>query len=820
MTGTLGDLRFALRALWRHRAFTVAVVLTLAVGFGATTAVFSVYHAALLRPLDVPDPDRLVFLHRYETSRGYYSSSSYPAFTDYRERVAADVVVLAAYASGSATLEHRGRRRVAAAMASDGYFDVAGVSPLRGRVLTEADGVHAALIGERLWAEAFDRDEGVVGRGVAVGDTLVTIVGILPASFGGFERDRRAEIWLPLEAADGFVESAGQRGRDWLEVAGRLGAGVDRRQAEQALRAAGASLAAEHPETEANWTLALTAGAQGNIYPHVRERMANLLSTMGAAALLLLLVTCGTAANLTIARMQGRDRELRVRLAIGAGRRHLLRLLVVEHALVAAAAGAGGALLASWIPALFAAHTLPGGVRLADLPVAFDLTHAAFAGLLLLLLIVALTALSTPVWWRRRGADPPETATERLLVRRALVGAQVGLSVALLFGGGLLVKALAGQIDLDAGFRAQRMLMATIDLPAARHWTPEAGARSPAPALDGEVFRTIRSRLASTPGVVSASWSFIVPYGARRMQTSLMPEGASAGDVPAGFVANVVDVGYFETVGVPILHGRAFTEADRRGAERVIVVTESLAARYWPGREPLGRWMAGRTVDGAVSWTVIGVVPDGLPYDIRTLRGGQREHVFFPLAQMYEDGMTQFAHSMTLLAATDGRPLALAERVRTVIGEEAHVEPALTTAGRHVDAALSQEWLAATTGSSIAALALALAAIGLYGIVRYTVTRRTREIGIRIALGATPRAIVKLALGDAAWTLVPGALAGLAVLWPVARMLQPLLHDVRPFDPGVLAASLALSAAATLIAVWLPARVAAHLEPAVALRAE
>ncbi len=807
--GTLADARFALRTLWRHRTFAIAVVLTLATGFGATSAVFAVYRAALLRPLTVPEPDRLVFVHRYETRRAYYSSTSYPAFLEYRAR-AADVVAFAAYTTGSAPLDLGGVRRVAAVMVSDGYFGIAGVAPLRGRLLRAGDQRDEAVISERLWTDTFDRDESVVGRSLMISGRATTVVGVLPASFTGFNREMRGDLWLPLETVASFAESVNEWGRDWLEVVGRLRPGVSRERAESALRAIGVSLAARGADTEADWRLVLSGGARGNVYPDDREQTVKLLRLLGAVALLLLLVTCGTAANLSIARLQSRGRELRTRLAIGADRGHLLRLLAIEHALLAGAAAATGSLFAVWIPAFFASYALPGAVRLSDLPVRFDAAQAGFAGGLLLLLAAVLTAFTTPTWWSRRGVLLPEgnRASRRLVIRRTLVTAQVAMSLALLCCGGLLFKALRSQIDLDAAFRAQRVLMARLDLPHAGSATPVIG---------GDVFRSVRERVAGTDGVTSASWSFIVPYGGRRMRTSLAPRNASQAEPPPGFDANVVDVGYFRTVNVPILRGRAFTEADREGAERVVIVTEALAARYWPGRDPLGQRVAGRT--GAV-WTIVGVVPDDLHYDIRTLRGGQREHVFFPLAQNYRDVLPML-DSLTLLVSTSGDPLALAGPVRTILrAEMPQAEPAMTTARRHVDAALSQEWLAASTAGAMAGLALALAAIGLYGIVRYTVAQRTREIAIRLALGAAPRAVVALAFGDAALTLVPGTALGLAIAWPFARAIRPLLHDVRPFDGAVLALAVTLTAACALLAVWLPARAAARIEPADALRLE
>jgi putative ABC transport system permease protein len=800
MAGIVADGRFALRVLWRHRTFSLAVVLTLGIGFGGLSGVFSVYRAALVRPLDLPRAARLVFLYRFEVERRYYSSASYGAFTDYRAR-AADLVDFAAYRGGSMPLEHNGRQRVPVAMVSEGYFAIAGVAPLRGRVFGPRDGTNAAVIGERLWETEFGRDEAIVGRALNLSGRPTTIVGVLPASFAGLDRDGRADVWVPLETADAFAEAVEQRGRDWLEVVGRLRDGVSREQAQAALGAIGASLGLEHPETDANWRIELSPGAQGNIYPHVREEMTDVLSMLGAGAALLLLVTCGTAANLTVARIQARGRELRIRTAVGAERRHLARLLALEHVLLALGAAMCGSLIAGWLPALFASYALPGSLRMTDLPIRFDATQAYLSIALVIAIAGGLTLFTAPSWWRiRRATSEGGRVTDRLVIRRTLVGAQIAMSLALLFSGGLLFKALRSQLNLDPGFRSQPVLMAEVNLPPAARVPPEVARK---------IFHAIAERVASMPGVQSAAWTFTVPYGARRMRISMTPQATSGATPPESFDANVVDAGYFQTLGVPILRGRAFTDGDRDGAERVVIITESLAQRYWPWRDAIGRHIAGR--DGV--WTIIGIVPDDLHYDIRTLRASGRQYIYLPLAQVYEK-------SMSLLVSSRGNPLALAEPVRRIITEEAADAPEITTSRRHVDAALSQEWLAAGLAGTIAAVALLLAALGLYGILRYTVAQRTREIGVRVALGAPPRAVVRLALADTTWTLAPGLLVGLGAALLLARTIRPLLHEVRPFDPSVLALSIVATAAGALVAAWLPARAAVRIDPAEALRTE
>ena len=802
MAGIVADGRFALRVLWRHRAFSTAVVLTLGIGFGALSGVFSIYSAALGRPLDLPRADRLVFLHRFEIERGYYSSASLGAFTDYRAR-AAELVDLAAYTSGSTSLEHNGRRLVPTVMVSDGYFAIAGVAPLRGRVFDPRDGMNAAVIGERLWETEFGRDEALVGRTVTLSGRPTTIVGILPASFAGLDRDGRTDVWVPLETADAFAEAVEERGRDWLGVVGRLRDGVSRERAQAALGAIGASLAAEHPETDANWRIELSPGAQGNIYPHLREKMTDVLSMIGAGAALLLLVTCGTAANLAIARIQARGHELRIRTAVGAERHHLARLLALEHLLLALGAAVCGSLIAGWLPALFASYSLPGSVPMTELPIRFDVTQAYLTLALVIALTGGLTLFTAPSWWRiRRVTSEGGRATDRLVIRRMLVGAQIAMSLALLFSGGLLFKALRSQLNLDPAFRSQPVLMAEVSLPPAARVSPEAG---------GTIYRAIAERITRMAGVQSAAWTFTVPYGARRMQTSMTPQATSGATPPGSFDANVVDAGYFQTLGVPILRGRAFTDADREGAERVVIVTESLAKRYWPGRDAIGRHITGR--DGVTLWTIIGIVPDDLHYDIRTLRASGRQYIYLPLAQMNQ-------RSMTLLVSSRGNPLALADPVRRIITEEAAEAPEITTSRRHVDAALSQEWLAAGLAGTIAAVALLLAVLGLYGILRYTVAQRTREIGVRVALGAPPHAVVRLALADTTWMLAPGLMVGLGAALLLARAIRPLLHQVRPFDPSVLALSIVATAAGALAAAWLPARAAVRIDPAEALRTE
>jgi putative ABC transport system permease protein len=802
MRELIRETQYAARALWRHRAFTTAVTLTLSIGFGATVAVVSVYRAAVLHPLPVPEPQRLVFLHRFETRRGYYSSVSSPAFADYRARIA-DQVDLAAYQNGSVTLDRRGR--LTAAFVSDGYFRIAAVALVRGRTFNTGDRFGAAIISDRLWAESFGRDESAIGRTVSIQNRPATIVGVMPGSFAGFDRDARADLWLPLESDVTFEESTHQRGRDWLEVVGRLRAGVSRDTAEAALRTAGTTMATEYAETDANWRLLLSPGAQGNIYPDDLEKTKRVFLLISAAVALLLLVTFGTAANLTIARIHSRTRELHIRLAIGAARRHLLRLVAIEHGLVAVGAAVGGTLLAVWIPSLLGSYALPGSLRVAELPMRVDAAHAAVTVVLVLSAGLALTLLTVPSWWKhgRTLRSDGGRSTQRLLVRRALVSVQVGISLILLFGGGLLIKALLSQIQLDAAFRSRQILMATVDLPPRLRDAPAEGRK---------IYQSIQARIAGSGDVMSSAWSFTVPYGSLRMQRSLTPLAASGGELTRSFNSNVVGADYFRTLNVPILRGRAFTEADREGAGRVAIVTESLAKRYWPGRDPIGQRLAGRPA--GAEWTVVGVAPDGLHYDIRNLRARQREYVYFPLSQAYET-------SMTLLVASATDPIALSDRLRQIVEQEAPgVEPEITTSRRHVDAALSQEWLAVEIAGAIAAIAITLASLGLYGIVRYTVGQRTREIGIRIALGATPRAVVGLAVQDAAFTLVPGIVLGFAAAVPLVAAIRPLLHDVRPLDASVLAAAIAITAACVAAALWMPARDAARIEPAEALRAE
>ncbi len=537
--------------------------------------------------------------------------------------------------------------------------------------------------------------------------------------------------------------------------------------------------------------------------------MVKLLRLVGAVALLLLLVTCGTAANLSIARLQSRERELRTRLAIGAGRGRLLRLLLLEHTILAGAAAAAGGLLAFWIPAFFSAYTLPGAVRLSDLPVGFDAAQAAFAGALLLLLATALTVFTIPTWWRRGMLlAERDRATRPLVIRRTLVAAQVAMSLALLFCGGLLFKSLRSQIDLDAAFRNERVLMANLSLPRGE------GASSP---IDASVFRSIRERLMGTDGVVSASWSFIVPYGARRMQTTLIPRDASDLQPPPGLDANIVDVGYFRTVNVPIVRGRAFTDADRDSAEPVVIVTEALAARYWPGREPLGQRLAGRT---GVVWTIVGVVPDNLHYDIRALRGGRREHVFFPLAQSYRAflpvlELDDAARQHQRRSPRACRPGTDDARRAGAAGGGCHHDGS-PSGGRRAVAGMARGLDGRRDGRSRAG-ARRDRAVRNRPVYRRAAHPRDRDPPC--ARRGSPRrrpACAGRHGTDAGAGCRPGAGPCLAV----RPSIGPLLHGVRPFDLTVLTLSLALTAGCAFVAVWLPARAAARIEPADALRLE
>jgi putative ABC transport system permease protein len=820
------DLRIALRGLVRSPAFSVAVALTLALGIGATSAVSSVVGAVLLRPLAFAAPERLVVVWETDRAGGTrHEPASVPDFLDFRER-ASTLAGLAAFQGRQVNLAAAGDEpaRLDALAVSAEMLPLLGVAPLVGRDLpaaahrTPAPGAAAApdavLLGEALWRERFAADPGVVGRTVTLDEAPAVVAGVLPrqadeglrrvlaaADYGGAfgsERRARVDVWLPLRPDP----VASPRQTHPILLVGRLAGGATVDAAEAELAAVAADLEAAYPEN-ANRGVHIESLRDVVLAPLERPLLVVL-----AAALLLLVAACGNAVHLLLGRAAARRRETAVRLALGAAGRDLLRHHLAEAALLAlVGAGLGLALATAGLGALRA-------LAPADLPrldtVGLDLRAVIVAGALAL--AACLLFALVPSLQARRRAAPAALLGARVegggagghALRSGLVVAQVATALLLAVAATLLARGFWNLAAVEPGFRAEGVLKAEVVLPASRY--PADYAVWPAWDEIHALRRRVVERVAALPGVETAAAAAFHPLD-RGFVNSFLVVGreAEAADWPEIRVRQV-DPGYFAALGVPRFDGRLFEAGDGTGDERVAVVNRAAARRFFADRSPLGQ----RVRMWGQEWRVVGVIGDER---LHGLAEAPPPALYVPLAQAP-------ARQVVLLVRSAGEPLALAPAVRAAVRAE---DPALAVFGvaplaETVAASLAEQRFVLLLVLAFAATTLALAAVGLYGLLAHRVALERHELGVRQALGATPRQVVALVVARGARLAAAGLAAGLVLAAAGSRLVGALVFGIGPGDPAAWALAAAAVAAVSLAAMLLPARRATAADPTAALR--
>ncbi len=806
------DVRHALRQLVRAPAFTAVAVLTLSIGIGANTSIFSVVNELLLRPpAHVVEPERVVTIWTSDFSGPPYGTSSYPDYENFREQrdIMADV---AGYGLAAGNLvEGDETVRLTIEQVTTNYFDMLGVRAGQGRLLRgEADdGQSVVVLGDALWRTRFGADPGVVGRAVRINGGTFTVVGVAPEGFAGSQRIfGGVAAWVPLETLPGERAFLAERGARGLFLLGRLQPGVSLDEARARYAVVANQLLASYPEEwrdVANRGRAITIlpESESRVPPGDRGAVVGFLGLLLAGFALVLLICCVNVANLLLARAAGRVRDVAIRVSLGASRARLVRQLMTESVALAALGCTGAVLMASAATRLLAQWRPPGDLqlnagidwRVLVFAIGATTVAAAIFGLAPALSLTRLGATSA----LKEGALAV-AGKRRFRLRGALITAQVSVSLVLLVCAGLFLRSLQQAAAVDPGFDADNVAIASFDLRTQGY--TEARSRA--------FYAELTERVAGLPGVSAVTLARGVPLsgdGGRRRAGVEGYQPQPGEDMEFNF--NVVGPEYFEVMRVPLLRGRGFAPTDREGAPQVAIVNETFASRYWPGQDPLGKRLT--AFSGAQEIEIVGVARDG---KYHSLTEAPLPYIYRPFLQDYEE-MT-----LHVRVARDAESfLPLLRREARAVDSELPIVRLASMRSETAFATLPQR-IAATLLGGCAALALLLAAVGLYGVVAYAVSQRTREIGIRMALGAGRRTVVRMVLEGSMKVVALGLGIGLALALAAGRAAQTFLGDVSFADPIALVAGPFVMIACALVASWLPARRAARVDPMKALREE
>ncbi|HXU45873.1 MAG TPA: ABC transporter permease [Thermoanaerobaculia bacterium] len=810
MRSFLDELRYAFRTLRRSPAFTAVTLLTLVLGIGANSAMFSVLDAVLLEPLPYPEPERIVKLtSAYALKDLPPLSASDPEYWDFKDGVRS-LEALAAYIGLSGNLTGSGEpERVKLAYTTADFFPVFKVQAAVGRVYLPADesgsGPPVAVLGDGLWRRRFAGDRGIVGRSVEVNGRSLQVIGVLPP---GFDFPAGAEIWSPLGLDRAQMAPRGQR---YLTLVGRVRRGTTVEQASSEIGAVARGFLTKYPTDyfpDSGWGTKARA-----LLDEIVGGARNILLLLFATVVLVLLIACVNVANLLLARAQARSREVAIRVALGGGRAALVRHSVAEALLLTFAGGALGLLLAHWALSVFLAVNPDAIPRATALPIDGRVVLFTFglvvATGLVLGLVPALQA-SRPDLQGALKEGGKGSAGGRGGFRRALAGFEVALALILLIAAGLTIESFARLRRVDPGFRPDRLLAMEISL---------ARSQYPDDPSAGQFYDQLLGRIAAVPGVEAASAvSFLPLLGANERSGSVSSEGMSftMGDYLPEADWRSIDHRYFSTAGIELLRGRSFGPSDAASAPPVAIVDEPLAHRLWPDRDPVGRRLKiGPPVQqNPQPWrTVVGVVREVRQVD---LSGASRGTLYLPQLQVPE----RTTHLVVRSAASD--PLAVAPAVRQAILQANRNQPVsnVEAVAKVVDRAQAASRVTMLLLGAFALLAALLAAVGIYGVVAYSVDQRTHEIGLRMALGADQGDVLRLIVRQGMAMVAAGIGCGLLAALAATRLMSSLLYGVSPRDVFVFSAVPVFLALVALVANLVPAWRASRVAPVIALRAE
>jgi predicted permease len=793
------DLRYTARTLARTPGFTLTAILVMALGIGANTAAFSVTDFVLIRPLPFPQPDRLVQL--WENVPSYDEMELSPAnYRDWKRMTKSFETIGAFYPQQVSLIGHGEPERIEGAEVSADLLPTLGVQPVMGRLFTAAEDRPGAagtvILSYRMWQSEFGGDPAIVGSQLNLDGSPFTVIGVMPREFGFPVSDTR--LWLPSR-----LPEDPDRNNNYMDVVGRLKPGVSLEQARAEMNVIAAQLERQYPKENLH-----TAATVNRLRDELSQKSRGLLWALSGAAICVLLIACTNLANLLLARGMARQKELAVRTAIGAGRERLARQMITESLLLAFAGGGLGVLVAmSALPLM--ARLVPATLPTAGMP-AIDARVLLFAALLTLGTGIAFGV--GPAWRLGRGADLSGLREgsragggrkERL--RSALVMAEIMASVVLLVSAGMLIRALWRVQATHPGFAADGVLTLRTALP------PKYATL----ASRDRFYTSVLADVRRLPGVVSAAYTSFLPMtlGGGIWPVSIGGQNLqrAGGDVAS---LRFITSGFFKTLRVPLLQGRELAEQDTASTPYVAVVSQSFVRKYWPDGNAVGRHFQFGFHDRAI----VGVAGD---VRVRGLERDSEPQVYLPYLQV--SGLDfPFYAPKDLAIRTTGTPEALAPAVQRIIRAADPEQPVsnVRTMAKIVEEQTASRTVQARLLGGFAALAFLLAAVGIHGLLSFAVSQRSREIGVRVALGATPRNILSMVLRQAAFVAVAGVLPGAVLAYQAGQAMQALLAGVKPDDPATFLAATALCVAMTLFGSLLPAMRAVRVDPITALRAE
>jgi len=807
MAALTQNVTYAFRRLMKSPGFTAAAVVSIGLGIAANATIFSMVSTFVLRPAPVGDAATMVSLYTKKQSGDCCSNFSYPQFEDIRDQMRSFSSVSAYFPLLPASIGGRGEpERVWGQLVSANYFQTAQLKMTVGRGFTsDEERVPAVVLSHALWQRRFGGDAAIVGQAVPVSGRPFTVVGVAPAGYRGLDLGFESELWVPIGMSEQLMPKLGNRSErthSWLDVTARIKPGVSREQAEAELQVLAKRLAAAHPESEKD--RAFQMNPAGAVHPAMKNALLMFLGALSVVVLLVLLIACANVANLLLAQASARQREMAVRLAMGATRWQLMRQMLTESLIVSLAGGLFGVLLSVWATQALSSFHLPIPFPL-DLRVGVDWKVLAYTFLLslgtgLLFGLAPALAASRPILTAAlKGEDVLSKPGRKWTMRNVLVVAQVAMSLTLLCATGLFLRSLQSAAGIDIGFRGEGITMMAVD-PALHGYSPERTVRF----LD-----SVKERVSRLPGVQSVAVTDIVPLSIGGTSNGVGREGAP--NVEGGQRQSadfyMVSSDYFTTLGIGLVAGRDFG-GETAASQKVAVVNEAFVQKVLGGGNPIGQ----RVTGGSEVYEVIGVVKNAKS---RTLGENQKSMLYRSLAQ--EVGLSPSFMGYSLLVRGSGDVAAMVRREIQQMDAGLAIFSA-ETMEEHLKNALFLPRLAGTLFGVFGGVGLLLAAVGLYGVMSYSVSRRTREIGIRIALGAEAGGVQRMVVRQGLILTGIAMVVGLTAALASAKLASGILYGVQPHDLATFTGVPAFLGVVAFLATWVPARRASRVDPMTALR--